>query len=189
MTDKSDKSRTKHVVRARASNRPLQRIRTRIRTNQGYPPLGGAPFVRFVRAGGECLGLSDPVAAIGKQISRRPVMIDERNIALPSRELIANRDGEKCMTVLAHSEDGLADQFAERYEGKLRWCPKSNRWQIFDGQEWQRDRNLEALRLASEICRAVAVGLPAKHQMRILSARTRRAIVDMAKSDQRLQRR
>jgi putative DNA primase/helicase len=86
-----------------------------------------------------------------------------------------------------YSEEALALAFAERHANKLRFVAEWNHWYIWDGTCWRLDQTLQVFNLARELCRenAVEVSQPSERK-RIASAKTRAAVVSLAREDRRL---
>lgn len=89
-----------------------------------------------------------------------------------------------------HSEEAMALRFAEENADRLRWCHLWGSWFIFDGVKWSRDRDARVFDISREICRdtdlRVGGSLKEAQRVALLSARTRAAVPEMAKSDRRL---
>jgi putative DNA primase/helicase len=82
------------------------------------------------------------------------------------------------------TEDELAEEFTRRHSHHLRYVAAWGAWMRWTGQHWQREATLEAFDLARAVCRDGAAGLTnAKLRARILSASTRAAVENLARSD------
>jgi putative DNA primase/helicase len=82
------------------------------------------------------------------------------------------------------TEDELAAEFTRRHRHHLRYVAAWGAWMRWTGQHWQREATLEAFDLARAVCRDAAAGLTnAKLRARILSASTRAAVENLARSD------
>jgi putative DNA primase/helicase len=90
-------------------------------------------------------------------------------------------------TAPLHSEEGLALAFAERHAERLRYVAKRGQWLVWDGSCWRMDQTLQVFTLARELCREIAtkVNKPSERK-RIASAKTRAAVVSLAREDRRL---
>jgi P4 family phage/plasmid primase-like protien len=85
---------------------------------------------------------------------------------------------------IAFSEQWLALEFVRRHEHDLRFTALWNRWHHWVGTHWQRDDTLRAFSLAQALCRDLAArSKNKKMQMRINDARTRAAIVTLAREN------
>jgi putative DNA primase/helicase len=82
------------------------------------------------------------------------------------------------------TEDELAAEFTRRHRAHLRYVAAWGAWMRWTGQQWQREATLEAFDLARAVCRDAAAGLDnGKLRARILSASTRAAVENLARSD------
>ncbi len=82
------------------------------------------------------------------------------------------------------TEDGLAAEFTRRHRDHLRYVALWGAWMHWDGRCWQREPTLMAFDLARAVCRDAGDGLDnAKLRARILSAGTRAAVENLARSD------
>jgi putative DNA primase/helicase len=85
------------------------------------------------------------------------------------------------------SDDALALRFADQHAGELRYVAEWGRWLRWDGTRWQLDRTLAVFDRARAICRATAAQCnKLKLAKELASARTRAAVVSMAREDRRL---
>jgi putative DNA primase/helicase len=85
------------------------------------------------------------------------------------------------------SDDALALRFADQYSGELRYVADWGKWLCWDGVRWQFDRTLAVFDRARAICRAAAAQCnKAKLAKELASAKTRAAVVSMAREDRRL---
>jgi putative DNA primase/helicase len=85
------------------------------------------------------------------------------------------------------SDDALALRFADQHVGDLRYVADWGKWLSWDGARWQIDRTLAVFDRARAICRAAAAGCnKPKLAKELASARTRAAVVSMAREDRRL---
>jgi putative DNA primase/helicase len=85
---------------------------------------------------------------------------------------------------LGLTEDELAEDFTRRHHHHLRYVAAWGAWMRWTGQHWQREATLEAFDLARAVCRDAAAGLKDPRQRaRILSAATRAAVENLARSD------
>ena len=87
--------------------------------------------------------------------------------------------------LVENSEDGLALDFARRHESHLRYSAGMD-WLYFTGQRWEPDRRLRRYDAARAICRKVAAGVDERYAMKLAAASTVNAVVNLARSDQRL---
>jgi putative DNA primase/helicase len=82
------------------------------------------------------------------------------------------------------TEDGLAAEFTRRHRDHLRYVALWGAWMHWDGRCWQREPTLMAFDLARAVCRYTGDGLDnIKLRARILSAGTRAAVENLARSD------
>jgi putative DNA primase/helicase len=82
------------------------------------------------------------------------------------------------------TEDELAAEFTRRHRGHLRYVAPWGAWMHWDGRRWEREPTLKAFDLARAVCREAGEGLEnAKLRARILSAGTRAAVENLARSD------
>lgn len=82
------------------------------------------------------------------------------------------------------TEDGLAAEFTRRHRDHLRYVALWGAWMHWDGRCWRREPTLMAFDLARAVCRDAGDGLDnAKLRARILSAGTRAAVENLARSD------
>jgi putative DNA primase/helicase len=82
------------------------------------------------------------------------------------------------------SDEQLALRFAERHARELRFVAGWGAWMKWDGQVWRKDETLEAFCLARTVCREAAA--VSNKGMSLASARTRAAVVSLAREDRRL---
>lgn len=90
-----------------------------------------------------------------------------------------------------HSQEWIARQFAEQHGDTLRYVAPWNAWFIFDGSTWRRDEKRQVFTMARAMCSQVAsegmgsnsVRLKAAEAKQIASAKTRAAIIDLARED------
>jgi putative DNA primase/helicase len=93
-------------------------------------------------------------------------------------------NGETTDIVGGLTEDELAEEFTRRHRHHLRYVAAWGAWMRWTGQQWRREATLEAFDLARAVCRDAAAGLTnAKLRARILSASTRAAVENLARSD------
>ena len=84
------------------------------------------------------------------------------------------------------SEDALAQQFAEEHCHEFRWTPGMD-WMENRGDHWARDDMLRRFDVARQLCRCLAVeSEDGKEAMRLSSAKTRAAVINLAESDERI---
>jgi putative DNA primase/helicase len=89
--------------------------------------------------------------------------------------------------VPAFSEEAIALQFADRHAGELRHVATWSKWMRYDGSRWQFDDKLITYSLSRELCREVAVTAnKAREAKNIANAKTRAAVVSLAREDSRL---
>jgi putative DNA primase/helicase len=82
------------------------------------------------------------------------------------------------------TEDELALEFTRRHRHELRYVAVWSTWMRWGGRSWRQEPTLDAFDLARAVCRDVADGLDnAKLRARILSAATRAAVENLARSD------
>jgi putative DNA primase/helicase len=82
------------------------------------------------------------------------------------------------------TEDELALEFTRRHAADWRYVAAWGAWMHWNGVRWQRESTLEVFDLARAVCRDAANGLDsAKLRARILSAATRAAVENLARSD------
>jgi putative DNA primase/helicase len=85
------------------------------------------------------------------------------------------------------SDDALALCFADQHANELRYVADWGRWLCWDGARWQFDHTLAVFDHARAICRAAAAQCNKfKLAKELASARTRAAVVSMAREDRRL---
>jgi putative DNA primase/helicase len=84
------------------------------------------------------------------------------------------------------TEDSLALDFTERHGDELRYVSQWGKWFRWDTTCWAEERTLAVYDLARKICRDAAAELDQKVASRILSASTRSAVENLARSDRRL---
>jgi putative DNA primase/helicase len=82
------------------------------------------------------------------------------------------------------SEQWLALEFVARHEHNLRFTALWGKWHLWVGTHWKRDDTLLAFSLAQTLCRDVAGRLSdARFKIRINDARTRAAVVALAREN------
>jgi putative DNA primase/helicase len=87
----------------------------------------------------------------------------------------------------AFSDDALALRFADQHAGNLRYVADWGKWLYWDAARWQFDHTLAVFDHARAICRATAAQCNKfKLAKELASARTRAAVVSMAREDRRL---
>lgn len=89
------------------------------------------------------------------------------------------------------TEDDLALEFARRHHNALRYVAAWGGWTSWTGEVWERETTLMAFDLARLVCRdAAALVSPRSSRIRarLLSASSRAAVENMARSDRSLAR-
>jgi putative DNA primase/helicase len=87
----------------------------------------------------------------------------------------------------AFSDDALALAFADQYAGEFCYVADWGKWLNWDSIRWELDHTLAVFDRARTICRAAAVGCnKPKVAKELASAKTRAAVVSMAREDRRL---
>jgi putative DNA primase/helicase len=82
------------------------------------------------------------------------------------------------------TEDELAAEFTRRHAEHLRYVAPWGAWMNWTGLRWEREATLQVFDLARVVCRESGDGLDNKKlRALILSARTRAAVENMARSD------
>jgi putative DNA primase/helicase len=85
------------------------------------------------------------------------------------------------------SDDALALRFADQHANELRYVADWGKWLCWDGARWQFDRTLAVFDRARAICRGAAAACNKfKLAKELASARTRAAVVSMAREDRQL---
>src|SRR6185312_13193148 len=85
----------------------------------------------------------------------------------------------------AFSDLELADRFAARHAGELRYVAAWGQWLRFDGRCWREENTLWAFDRARAICREAAAEAN-KGEKSIASAKTVAAVEKLARADRRL---
>ena len=84
------------------------------------------------------------------------------------------------------TEDELAREFSRRHGADWRYVAAWNAWMRWDAQHWQREPTLEVFDLARAVCRDAAATISSRSKKLraiVLSARTRAAVENLARSD------
>jgi putative DNA primase/helicase len=82
------------------------------------------------------------------------------------------------------TEDELAAEFTRRHRHELRFVAPWSAWMRWRGASWQRETTLEAFDLARAVCRDAGERIPEPGlRAKILSASTRAAVENLARSD------
>ena len=85
------------------------------------------------------------------------------------------------------SDDALAQRFAERHDGDLRYIAAWSHWYTWTGARWERESTLDAFDRARAICRVAASEAEKSGlKIRLTSAKTAAAVERLAKVDRRL---
>jgi putative DNA primase/helicase len=85
------------------------------------------------------------------------------------------------------SDEAIAQRFAERHAGDLRYVAAWGKWLRWTGAKWQFDDTLHAFDRARAICREAAISCQKeKVATAVASARTVAAIVSLARADRKL---
>ena len=104
----------------------------------------------------------------------------------PDLEDLEREYEEQVAVAFGLTEDELALEFTRRHAAELRYVALWGGWLHWDGQRWQREQTARVFDLARNVCRAAGEGLAdAKLRARIMSASTRAAVENMARSDRR----
>jgi putative DNA primase/helicase len=132
--------------------------------------------------------VSDWLAAGGT-----PIDLEDLAHATPSwtdkdPEPFGQADGQTTAKTTPRSsgvtEDDLATEFTRRHRDHLRYVALWGAWMRWSGRHWQRETTLEAFDLARDVCRDAADKIKnAKLRARLLSASTRAAVENLARSD------
>jgi putative DNA primase/helicase len=95
------------------------------------------------------------------------------------------RTGGKASSAAAQiTEDSLALEFTRRHRDHLRYVALWGAWMSWDGCTWKREQTLEAYDLARLVCRDAANSIAnAKLRAKVLSAGSRAAVENLARSD------
>jgi putative DNA primase/helicase len=88
----------------------------------------------------------------------------------------------------AFSDDALALAFADRHAGEFCYVADWGKWLNWDSIRWELDHTLAVFDRARTVCRAAAVECSHKPKLAkdLASAKTRAAVVSMAREDRRL---
>src|ERR1700678_3481047 len=88
----------------------------------------------------------------------------------------------------AFSDDALAQRFADRHEGALRFIAAWGQWFRYNGKVWRQDDTLHAFDLARRICREASAECNGKEGVKaaLASAKTVAAVERLARSDRRI---
>ncbi len=84
------------------------------------------------------------------------------------------------------TEDELAREFSRRHGADWRYVAAWSAWMRWDAQHWQREPTLEVFDLARAVCRDAAATISSRSKKLraiVLSARTRAAVENLARSD------
>lgn len=90
------------------------------------------------------------------------------------------------------SEESMALAFTRRHADRVRYVPKFNKWFIYNGKRWAEDERLQTYSYAREVVRETAMlasdasSTRSGQSIRIASAKSTYAIVNLASKDQRL---
>jgi putative DNA primase/helicase len=87
--------------------------------------------------------------------------------------------------ISAFSDEGLALQFADLHEGRLRYVAEWGRWYNWTGHVWKYDSTLLALDYARGVCRKVAMLAPERGKS-VASGNTIGTVLRLARADRRL---
>jgi putative DNA primase/helicase len=86
------------------------------------------------------------------------------------------------------SDEALALRFSAKHGGDTRYCADWGRWLLWKNTRWEFDTTLRAFDMARAICRVASAEVDPK-QMKlaamIASAKTRAAVVSLAREDRR----
>jgi putative DNA primase/helicase len=116
----------------------------------------------------------------------------EAHTHTPNAEVPKPKRGKKTTTddsvrPPAFSDDALALCFADQHVCELRYVAEWGKWLCWDGARWQFDHTLAVFDSARATCRAAAAKCNKfKLAKELASARTRAAVVSMAREDRRL---
>ena len=89
----------------------------------------------------------------------------------------------------AYSDDALAQRFADRHAGELRFVAAWGKWlKSWNGSRWSFDDTLHAFDLARAICRQAAIECDGRDSLKsaIASAKTVAAVERLARADRRI---
>lgn len=86
--------------------------------------------------------------------------------------------------VAPYSEQWLALRFVAENAATSRYTAEANRWHHWDGNRWAEDRTIKAFSMAQEICKCAARDRNSGSKGRLLSAKTRAALVSLARENQ-----
>ena len=85
---------------------------------------------------------------------------------------------------IAFSDDTLAQRFAERHAGDLRFVAKWNKWLSWTGTHWELDDTLAAFDLARFVCREAAAECNETKSAKLIASKTTVAAVEwLARAD------
>jgi putative DNA primase/helicase len=95
------------------------------------------------------------------------------------------------------TDTGNAERFATQHEAHVKYCFEWDSWVVFDGRRWARDRDGQVFRLAKRTVRRILAEASkidddkvrkalAKHAQRSESAKAIKAMLELARSDERV---
>jgi putative DNA primase/helicase len=84
------------------------------------------------------------------------------------------------------TQDGIAEIFAARYEGKLRYCHHTGAWFEFDGTRWKLDERSRGLEFVRQTNHELSVGREIKELKALRSVGMAKGVETFAKGDRRL---
>jgi putative DNA primase/helicase len=107
---------------------------------------------------------------------------EERRRKADAQHVVA--EAVKDTGVLTH--DGIAEIFAARYEGKLRYCHDTKAWFEFVGTHWKQDERSRAFEYVRETNREISTGREIKELKTLRSVGFARGVETFARGDTRL---
>ena len=84
------------------------------------------------------------------------------------------------------TQDGIAEIFASRYEGRLRYCHHTGAWFEFDGMCWKQDERSRGLEFVRQINHELSVGREIKELKALRSVGMAKGVETFCKGDRRL---
>jgi putative DNA primase/helicase len=84
------------------------------------------------------------------------------------------------------TQDGIAEIFAVRYEGKLRYCHHTGAWFEFDGTRWKLDERSRGLEFVRQTNHELSIGRKIKELKALRSVGMAKGVETFAKGDRRL---
>jgi P4 family phage/plasmid primase-like protien len=143
----------------------------------------GRDGVKNFATGGDTRGLPKLKETFGDKVAKKAAEWLDYNSQQEPTLGDSNEAGEAPF----HSEEALALAFAERHTNTLRYVAEWNHWYIWDGTCWRLDQTLQVFNFARALCREKAAEAGSdRERKRIASAKTRAAVVSLAREDRRL---